>query len=129
LARYPNPLFDNVARRVEHWNIPTETGKRAGAVLAAKLAGDPGNYATVIAHEFKPMPAFWSDQYDLRIQSFGLPGAATDVQLLEGSWDADEVVVGYLRDGVLMGVVGVGLLKSVMALRTMIGKPFETAAN
>lgn len=129
LARYPNPLFDDVARRVEHWNIPTETGKRAGAVLAAKLAGDRGNYETVIANEFKPMPAFWSDQYDLRIQSFGLPGAATDVQLLEGSWEADEVVVGYLRDGVLMGVVGVGLLKSVMALRTMIGKPLEPVAN
>ena len=28
IARFPNPLFDDVPRRVEHWNIPTETAKR-----------------------------------------------------------------------------------------------------
>ena len=37
VARYANPLFDDVARRVEHWNLPTETGKRAGTVIAALL--------------------------------------------------------------------------------------------
>jgi len=37
VARYANPLFDDVARRVEHWNLPTETGKRAGGVIAALL--------------------------------------------------------------------------------------------
>ena len=39
LARFPNPRFDAEARRVEHWSVPTDTGRRAGAVLAAHLAG------------------------------------------------------------------------------------------
>ena len=33
-ARYVNALFDSIPRRVEHWRLPTETGKRAGQILA-----------------------------------------------------------------------------------------------
>lgn len=29
VARFPNPLIDDVPRRVEHWSIPTDTAKRA----------------------------------------------------------------------------------------------------
>ena len=32
IARFPNLLFDEVPRRVEHWSVPTDTGRRAGAV-------------------------------------------------------------------------------------------------
>lgn len=128
LARFPNPLFDDVPRRVEHWNIPTETGRRAAAALAAYLAGD--GYDTVAREAFRPMPSFWSDQYDLRLQSFGAPGLAAsqhDIRVLEGSLD-DEVVVGYHRDDVLVGVVGIGMLRRVMDYRTAIERR-DTAGN
>ncbi len=39
IARFPNPMFDEVPRRIEHWNIPTDTGRRAGAVLARAPRG------------------------------------------------------------------------------------------
>jgi NADPH-dependent 2,4-dienoyl-CoA reductase/sulfur reductase-like enzyme len=123
LARFPNPLFDDVPRRVEHWNIPTETGRRAAAALVAYLAGD--GYDAVAAKPFRPMPSFWSDQYDLRLQSFGAPGLAggeDDIRVLEGSLD-HEVVVGYHRDDVLVGVVGIGMLPRVMDYRTAIERP------
>ncbi len=41
IARHPNALFGGIPRRIEHWNMPTETGRRAGATLAALLAISP----------------------------------------------------------------------------------------
>ncbi|HET7665997.1 MAG TPA: NAD(P)/FAD-dependent oxidoreductase, partial [Mycobacterium sp.] len=49
LARFPNPLFDDVPRRVEHWSIPGDTAKRA----AATLVGTDED-----AEPFAPVPAF-----------------------------------------------------------------------
>ena len=123
LARFVNPIFDHVPRRVEHWNIPTETGKRAGASLAAYLRGD--GYESVDT-PFAPMPAFWSDQYDLRIQSYGMLGLADSdgVRLLEGDI-SDEFVMGYFRDDVLVGVVGLGMLPQTNAYRSRIGAALE----
>lgn len=122
LARFPNPRFDDVPRRVEHWAMPTDTGRRAGQALASFLAGD--GYAGALAQPFAPLPSFWSDQYDIRLQSFGMPGLAggapDDVRVLEGDL-RDEVVVGYHRDGVLMAVVGLGMLQRVMSYRAAIG--------
>jgi NADPH-dependent 2,4-dienoyl-CoA reductase/sulfur reductase-like enzyme len=119
LARFPNPLFDEVPRRVEHWNIPTETGKRAGAALAAHLGGE--GYDSVAAKPFTPMPAFWSDQYDLRIQSYGMLGIADHLTMLEGELSA-EFVMGYHRGDELVGVVGVGMLPQTNAYRARIGR-------
>ena len=39
LARYPNAVFDEVPRRVEHWSNPTDTARRAGPALVAHLEG------------------------------------------------------------------------------------------
>lgn len=116
VARYPNRLFDDVPRRVEHWNMPTETARRAGAVLAATLAGD----APVADGDWRPLPSFWSDQYDLRLQSFGLPSLGEETRVVAGDLH-DEVVVEHRRDGVLVGVTGIGLLTDVLSRRTAIG--------
>ncbi|MDI1289722.1 MAG: FAD-dependent oxidoreductase, partial [bacterium] len=55
IARHPNALFPGPARRVEHWNMPTETGRRAGQSLAALLAGEQP-----ATDPFAGMPSFWS---------------------------------------------------------------------
>jgi len=119
IARFPNLRFDERALRVEHWSIPTDTGKRAGATVAARLAGTPLDPAP-----FAPMPSFWSDQYDQRLQSFGALGIADEVSVLEGELDG-EFVAGYLRAGHLVGVAGVGLMPSLLRLR---GELLATAA-
>ncbi len=120
LARFPNPLFDDVPRRVEHWNIPTETGKRVGPALAAYLRGD--GYDEALSKSFAPLPAFWSDQYDIRLQSYGMPGLADPegIAVLEGDLSG-EVVVGYHRGDILVGVVGLGMLPRVNSYRPLIG--------
>jgi NADPH-dependent 2,4-dienoyl-CoA reductase/sulfur reductase-like enzyme len=115
LARFANPLFDNEPRRIEHWNIPTETGKRVGLVLSAYLA-DAENFAELVATPFMPLPSFWSDQYDMKIQGFGMPGLADRYELVAGEL-SDELVMGYFRGEILIGVVGIGMTSEVMKYR------------
>ena len=121
LARFPNSRFDDAAWRVEHWNIPTETGRRAGAVLAAHLAGE--GYEAVVGADWTVLPAFWSDQYDLRLQSYGMPSLADPdgARVLQGDLTG-ECVVGYSRGDDLVGVVGIGMLREVNAYRDRVGR-------
>jgi NADPH-dependent 2,4-dienoyl-CoA reductase/sulfur reductase-like enzyme len=106
VARFPNPLFDDVPRRVEHWSMPADTARRAAATLHALLAGDP-----IDPHPFGPLPSFWSDQGDLRLQSFGSPGLADGVRIADG--DPREpgrgLLATYHREGRLVGSVAVNL--------------------
>jgi NADPH-dependent 2,4-dienoyl-CoA reductase/sulfur reductase-like enzyme len=103
VARFPNARYDGVPRRVEHWSIPTDTAKHAAKVLAAHLDGTDAELAP-----FAPLPTFWSDQHEFRLQSFGSPLLGKDdVRILEGDPDGD-VVVGYHAGGLLVGVVALG---------------------
>lgn len=84
--------------------MATDTAKRAGTSLGRYLTGQDQDPVP-----FTPIPSFWSDQYDLRLQSFGALGLGEDVRVLEGDLDADEFAVGYHRDGELVGVLLVGM--------------------
>jgi NADPH-dependent 2,4-dienoyl-CoA reductase/sulfur reductase-like enzyme len=143
VALFANPLFDGVPRRVEHWTMAADTGKRAGRTLGLQLTG-----ASPEAKPFAPVPTFWTEQLELRLQSFGLPDLGDDVRVLEGSLDLGQsadtlprgdrgpggssgpggdgepgVVVGYHRDGMLMGVVMTGFEHRYRHYRTAIGQP------
>ncbi len=120
VARYPNPLFDDVARRVEHWNLPTETGKRAGQLIAAQLAGD--DCEPLAAAGFAPLPSFWSDQYDAHVLAFGMTYLADRSELVAGSLD-DECIVEYYRGDALVGVCGIGMRGAVQAYRSKFAVP------
>jgi NADPH-dependent 2,4-dienoyl-CoA reductase/sulfur reductase-like enzyme len=119
VARFANPMFDEVARRVEHWNIPTDTAKRVGQVLAAKL-GKAENWPAVLEEKFAPTPSFWSDQFEMHILAFGLLGLADDVKLIHGEIEND-CVFGYYRDGQMVGVCGIGMRSTVQGYRAAIG--------
>jgi len=106
VARYPHPLLFGASRRIEHWTVATDTAKYAAAGLARRLSGS-GASGDPADGGFAAVPSFWSDQYDLRIQSFGVTGLP-DVRVLEGDLDGD-VAVGYYHDGLLAGVVLIGL--------------------
>ncbi len=103
VARFPNARYDGVPRRVEHWSIPTDTAKHAAKSLATHLARGGGELTP-----FAPLPTFWSDQHDFRLQSFGAPGLGIDdMRVLDGDPDGD-VVVGYHVGERLVGVVALG---------------------
>jgi NADPH-dependent 2,4-dienoyl-CoA reductase/sulfur reductase-like enzyme len=122
IARFPNRMFDDVPRRIEHWNIPTDTGKRAGAVLAAYLSND-GSFDDVVAKPFAPMPSFWSNQFEIKLQAYGLLGLVSDddIRILEGNL-ADQVAVGYYRDDRLVGVLGIGMKAALLPYRKQIAE-------
>lgn len=117
LARYPNAAFGGVPRRVEHWSNPTDTARRAGPSLVAHLDGVDAAQRDPVP--FAPVPSFWSDQFDVHLQSFGSLDGVDEVRLLEGDLDG-EFVAGYLRDGVLVGVAGVGLMTSLLGYRKQL---------
>jgi len=115
VARYTNPLFDQVPRRVEHWNLPTETGKRAGQVLGKHLNGE--SVAEMLAEPFAPLPSFWSDQYDMHILAFGMTYLADRSELVAGELSG-ECVLEYFRDDKLVGVCGIGMRPTIQSYRT-----------
>ena len=115
VARYVNPLFDEVPRRVEHWNLPTETGKRAGQILGKQLNGE--SVADMLAEPFAPLPSFWSDQYDMHILAFGMTYLADRSELVSGELSG-ECVLEYFRNDKLVGVCGIGMRPTIQSYRT-----------
>ncbi|MER6977739.1 NAD(P)/FAD-dependent oxidoreductase [Streptomyces carpinensis] len=114
VARFPNPLFDDVPRRVEHWQMATETAARAAATLLADLSGTPAE-----TKPFRPLPWFWSDQFETKLQSFGSPALGERAEVLEGDL-AGEAAIGYHRGKQLVGVVLLGMPKAAPRLRREI---------
>ena len=91
--------------------MPTETGRRAGRSLAALLRGD-----VPAAEAFTALPAFWSDQYEFTLQSFGMPGIADRVEVMSGTVD-EPCIVEYSDASGIVGVVGVDRTAEVAPYR------------
>lgn len=102
VARFPNPRLGPSPRRVEHWCVPTDTAKRAARSLVAHLTD-----GLQPSDEFAPLLWFWSDQGDLRLQSFGSPALADSHRLVEGDLDdpSDGLAVEYFLGDRLIGVL------------------------
>jgi len=115
VARFTNPVFDLEPRRVEHWNIPTETAKRAASVIASYL-NKTENYPAILDDKFSPLPSFWSDQYDTHLLAFGLLALADKATLVAGELSG-ECVFEYTRGEQLVGVCGIGMRSIVQSYR------------
>lgn len=114
VARHPNALFPGESYRIEHWNMPTEMGRVAGLTLASLLAdSEPAGPM------FRGLPSFWSDQYDRQLQSFGIPGAAVESRLVDGSYD-HECIVEYHNESGLVGVIGVNRTADLAPYRQLL---------
>lgn len=89
VARWPNPRFAGSLTRVEQWDNAVEMGGYGAKRLLAAAAGEE-------IEPFAPVPWFWSDQYDRKIQLAGVP--ASNVELLQGSHAEHRFVQIYLND-------------------------------
>jgi 3-phenylpropionate/trans-cinnamate dioxygenase ferredoxin reductase component len=114
VARHPNALFGHSPRRIEHWDMPSHTGKRAGASLAALMRGERPQ-----PEPFAVVPSFWSDQYDINLQSFGMPGLGTDVRVVDGDLDGD-CIVEYHDDSGLVGAIGINRTRDLAQYRKQL---------
>ena len=114
VARWPNTLFGE-EMRVEHWTNAAEQGALAASNLLAEARGEPGE-------EYAPVPFFWSDQYDRRIQFLGRAAADDEVLVVSGSIEDRSFLALYGRDGRLHGVLGMNLPRLVMKFRPLLAQ-------
>lgn len=109
VARWPNTLFDETMR-VEHWEHALDMATHAAKRLLADGAGEPGE-------PYRPVPWFWSDQYDRKIQLAGRPRPTDDLVVVAGSLDAERFCALYGRDGVATAVLAVNMAGRVVRYR------------
>lgn len=118
VLRWHNPLFGE-EMRVEHWTNAAEQGALAATNLLAESAGEP----TVT---YAPVPFFWSEQYDRRIQFLGRAasgdGVIDEVRIVAGSIEERRFAALYRRGDRLGGVIGVNSPRQVMPFRTHLAE-------
>ncbi len=114
IVSWPHPLAGGAPIRIEHWTVAAEQGQ-----LAGRNALKP-------PEERKPYdapPYFWSDQYDVKIQSIGLPGRAERLELLESMPDRSRMVYAGERDGRLVGIVAINAARRLGFYRMAMADP------
>lgn len=111
VARWPNRLFGQ-SMRVEHWDNAIDQGMAAARRL---LAGDD-------AEPFAPVPWFWSDQYDRKIQLAGRSGPDDEVAVVTGSPEEHRFAAIYGRAGRIVAVLGFNRPRHVMQYRRLIAR-------
>ena len=99
------------ARRCGSSTGPTRPSRAPHAArnLLAAAAGGP-------AAPYAPVPFFWSDQYDARIQFLGRAGRDDEVRVVTGPSRTGGFVALYGRAGRLRGVLGLSLPQARHAL-------------
>lgn len=89
VARWPNHRFGDELTRVEQWDNAVEQGGYAARRLVAWAAGED-------IEPYTPVPWFWSDQYDRKIQLAGVPTGRSE--LVQGSFEEQRFVQIFLDD-------------------------------
>jgi 3-phenylpropionate/trans-cinnamate dioxygenase ferredoxin reductase subunit len=106
--------------RIEHWTNAAEQGVAAARSL---LAGRRHAAAYV------PVPYFWSDQYDVKIQVIGHPDPDDDVVVVDGSVQERRFVALYGRAGRFTAALGFSRPRQLMGYRPLLeaGGSFDEA--
>jgi NADPH-dependent 2,4-dienoyl-CoA reductase/sulfur reductase-like enzyme len=115
VASWFNPVYDR-QMLVEHWTNAIEQGGFAARQIMG--AADAAGFASA--------PYFWSEQFDLRIQSVGSSTGHDDVVVLEH--DGDKLVLAYAREGTLIAVAGVNTGAILPKYRRLIERRAPVAA-
>jgi 3-phenylpropionate/trans-cinnamate dioxygenase ferredoxin reductase subunit len=116
VARWPSHRFGELMR-VEHWDNAITMGAHAARRLLAEppFASDP---APVGAYD--PVPWFWSDQYDRKIQLAGRSSGADEVVVVDGSTAERRFVALYRRADRLVGVLAMNRPRLLVTYRGLV---------
>ncbi|MER7638728.1 FAD-dependent oxidoreductase [Streptomyces sp. NPDC126522] len=98
VARWYNPLF-GTSMRIEHRTNAAEQGMAAARNLLNSQA----------RKAFSPVPYFWSDQYDMKIQAHGHLRGHDEVAVVEGDLGERRFVAAYRTGDRLTGALAVGM--------------------
>jgi NADPH-dependent 2,4-dienoyl-CoA reductase/sulfur reductase-like enzyme len=107
VASWHNPLFGR-RMRVEHRLNATEQGM----AVAANLLGANRPFASI--------PYFWTDQYDMRLQAYGIFPENARMTVLHGDIKAREFAAVYVENGTVVGALGWNCHGGVRKLRQLV---------
>ncbi|MDF2264604.1 FAD-dependent oxidoreductase [Streptomyces coacervatus] len=98
VARWHNPLF-GTSMRIEHRTNAAEQGMAAARNLLRPDARKP----------FAPVPYFWSDQYDMKVQAYGYLRGHDEVAVVDGDLAEGRFVAAYRTGERVSGALAVGM--------------------
>ncbi|WP_030326508.1 NAD(P)/FAD-dependent oxidoreductase [Streptomyces sp. NRRL B-3229] len=98
VARWHNPLF-GLSMRIEHRTNAAEQAMAAARNLLRPDGSKP----------FAPVPYFWSDQYDVRVQAYGWLRGHEEVAVVDGDLAQHRFLAAYRGGDRLVGAVAVGM--------------------
>ncbi|MER5795559.1 FAD/NAD(P)-binding oxidoreductase [Streptomyces sp. NPDC001980] len=107
VASWPNAHF-GTRMRVEHRMNATEQAIAA----VGNLLGD--------ATPFAPVPYFWTDQYDTRIQAYGIFPPDAEMRIVHGDPADGHFAAAYGHGGRVVGVLGWNAPRQVRTLRRLV---------
>jgi 3-phenylpropionate/trans-cinnamate dioxygenase ferredoxin reductase subunit len=97
--------------RFEHRMNATEQAIAAAKTLLGR--GEP----------FAPVPYFWTDQYDVRIQAHGMCTEHAEVAVVHGDIADGRFAAVYRDQGTIAAALGWNMPRETMRLRATIGTP------
>lgn len=92
-----------------------------GLAVAENILGTP--------QPFAPIPFFWSDQYDTKLQVYGIIGADCETSVLAGDAQGGNFLLAYNRNGLVEGVLGWNMAKGLRTARALIGEPWTATTG
>ncbi|MEV4377883.1 FAD-dependent oxidoreductase [Streptosporangium sp. NPDC049644] len=81
-------------------------------IVAANILGEDRPYV--------PIPYFWTDQYDVKIQAHGFLTPEAQVNVIEGAPEDNRFVAHYSVDGHVTGVLGWNMAKAARVHRQSV---------
>ena len=96
VARFRHPLYHYQFLALEHWGNAVEQAR----IAAHNMVCAPPDRLPHVA-----VPTFWSSQFGVNIKSVGVPSAAEEVVITQGSLDEASFVAAYGKEGQLVAAV------------------------
>ena len=118
VARWPSRRFGALLR-VEHWDNAIGMGEHAARRLLAEPPFAGSNGSTGVG-PYDPVPWFWSDQYDRKIQLAGWPSGADEVVVVDGSTEERRFVALYRKGDRLVAVLAMNRPRLLVTFRGLV---------
>lgn len=104
VAAWPHPHASG-AVCIEHWS----NARDMGDTVATNALVEHADRAPIVS-----VPAFWSDQYDVKIKSAGYLRGADELVLVSEDPEKPSLLVEALREGEVLGAIGFNMNRAMI---------------
>lgn len=114
VARWHHDGLGTLLRLENRTNATEQAGHVAAAILGEH-------------RPYTPVPYFWTDQFDVKIQVYGVLSADAEVTVVEGDMGQGRFVARYRRNGTTTGVLGWRMPKQTRLRRQEVVDAFQNS--